>query len=364
MKKIVGILSAAAVLATSVFAADVSAGVRLAVDLFKYNTGSEDLSAITVRRENEDYHKPVSFSIGDEKAGGALHFTYKNGNTVLTGASFNKEDNSIGVTKDAGMIVTHWSIWVKPIDMLKVTVGSWSNTMNQEQIGYWRTESKIGADAGELVFTLAPIDGLAIDLAFAPGYDNAWLSKAKGSDASVAQLGLMAHYGADFGTISAMFKAENTFKNLTFGVGYSNTFDPVFMFVNVLGVVGPKWNDDIEFKKIRIEGFAKAGIDAFTAMLFLPVNINVYDGASAADKTLELGAVARFNYALDACTVFVEIEDSAIVSKDFGMSVKPGINGNIGACNIECRVELGLSKPNNGDFKMDIKVPVEFAISF
>ena len=41
MKKIVGILSAAAVLAASVFAADVSAGVRLEGSLFNFDAATK-----------------------------------------------------------------------------------------------------------------------------------------------------------------------------------------------------------------------------------------------------------------------------------------------------------------------------------
>jgi len=328
MKKIVGIFAAAAVLATSVFAADVSAGVRLETNLFNFNAGSGDFSAITVKRVNQDYHKPVSFSISDDKAGAKLHFTYKDEHDTMD------------------ILGTAWNIWFKPADILTVNVGDWDNTLNQEQIGWWRTASKISADRGALTFTLKPIDGLSIDATFTGGYNNAWLKK-EGDTTTIDEFGLMMHYGADFGTISAALDAKENFKNLWFGAGYSNTFNNVFMFVNALGYYKDTFN------KVRVEAYAGINQDALAFKLFVPVNINLGDSVKA-----EVGAVARLDYALDACTVFVEIEDGNFLADSFSMSIKPGVKGKIGLCELETRFEVSIAD------SVSFSVPVEMGVSF
>ena len=71
MKKIVGILAAAAV-AASAFAADVSAGVRLNGSLFNYNAAQKKMGALSLGHENQNYHLPISFSVSDENAGATL----------------------------------------------------------------------------------------------------------------------------------------------------------------------------------------------------------------------------------------------------------------------------------------------------
>jgi hypothetical protein len=69
MKKIVGILAAAAVLATSVFAADITAKVRLDGSLFNYGTDGS-ISALKIMHNAGEAHNPIlSWSYGDDKSG-------------------------------------------------------------------------------------------------------------------------------------------------------------------------------------------------------------------------------------------------------------------------------------------------------
>jgi len=143
MKKIVGILAAAAI-AASVFAADVSAGVRLEGSLFNYAGGN--VTALTLKHNNQYYHAPIAFSISGEKAGGTLKLTDQDrgnfGKTVDPAAT--------GADADAIIKSSAWQIWIKPIDVLKLTFGCYKNVLNQETIGWYRTDSSIGDDGGAL----------------------------------------------------------------------------------------------------------------------------------------------------------------------------------------------------------------------
>jgi hypothetical protein len=338
MKKIVGILAAAAIFATSVFAADVSAGVRIEGSLFDYKANG-DIAALTFKHKNEDYHKPVSFSISDDKAGATFHFTDQEGTTMTS---------------------TKWSIWFKPLDVLKITVGDWDANINVETIDY-NTYSKIGSAGYTL--SLTPVDGLSFDLTFAPGWQGkSWLSKANGADAVVDELGLKIAYSADFGTIGAIFDAKKTFEEIKFGAGYKNTFDSLTMFVTFLG-----WYVKPEFAKIRAEAYAEYAADAIKFQAFVaggynmigfdPLNTWDFAYCDAAKKAF-VGAKMKFSYSMDAGTFYVYVKDENFLADAFAMQIKPGFAYNVGCMSGDIAVQFDIAN------KVAVSVPVSFAVSF
>jgi hypothetical protein len=340
MKKIVGILAAAAVLATSVFAADVSAGVRLEGSLFNWD--GKNVSALNLKHNNQYYHAPIAFSVSGDKAGGQLKLTDQaRGNATATEKA----------TGDAEVKSSAWQIWIKPVDMLKLTFGCYKNTLNQEQIGWWRSQSSIGDDGGSKgnwVATLTPADGVSIDLLAANEFGKAWFN---GADNSLAEFGLIFKYSADFGTIGALFDANDTFKDLKFGASFAGSADALSYFVNVLGFYKTTFN------KVRAELYAAYSQDGLGLKFFVPADINV-NNTNDVMAMLDIGAVFRLDYAIDNGTLFVEIEDGDFLKNDFGMSIYPGIKTNVGACAIELGVKLGASS----NFTVD--VPVSFQVAF
>jgi hypothetical protein len=337
MKKIVGILAAAAI-AASVFAADVSAGVRIEGSLFDYDKDG-NIKALTFKHKNEDYHKPVSFAISDDKAGATFHFTDKDATTMTS---------------------TKWSIWFKPLDVLKITVGDWDTNINVETIDY-NTYSGIGSAGYTL--SLTPVDGLSFDLTFAPGWQGkSWLSKDNGADAAVAELGLKIAYSADFGTIGAIFDAKNTFEEIKFGAGYKNTFDSLTMFVTFLG-----WYVKPEFAKIRAEAYAEYAADAIKFQAFVaggynmigfdPLNTWDFAYCNAAKKAF-VGAKMKFSYSMDAGTFYVYVKDENFLADAFAMTIKPGFAYNVGCMSGDIAVQFDIAN------KVAVSVPVSFAVSF
>ena len=349
MKKIVGILAAAAVLATSVFAAEVSAGVRLAGSLFNYD--GTDVSALKLTHENQFYHAPIAFSISDDKAGGTLKLTDKargNGDDDIDDQLAKKAEPA----KASQALVTSsaWQIWFKPVDALKLTFGCYKNTLNQESIGWYRSDSGIGDDGGaqgSYVATIAPVDGVSVDLLFGNTFGSPWFN---GADNSVAEFGLMFKYSADFGTIGALFDAKDTFKDLKFGASFAGSADAISYWINVLGYYKE------EFTKVRAELFGAYSQDALSLKLFVPFNFNV--GATGANAQIDLGAVFRLDYAMDSITVYLEAADNDFLADDFSMSIKPGIKANVGCCAIDLGVNIGASS------KVTIDVPLELKVTF
>ena len=343
MKKIVGIFAAAAVLATSVFAADVSAGVRIEGSLFDYSKDS--ISALTINHNNQFYHAPIAFSISDDKAGGTLKLT------DLDGA-----DSPDTVQSRC------WSIWFKPDDILKITVGEWTGAMNQEHIDWCNTDSGIGAEDGTYTLSLTPADGVSVDVTTVPGWGKAWMSKAGDADAAIAPLGLLFNYSADFGKISAVFEGKDNFKTLKFGAAYANNFSGFDMFVNVLGFYA---NDN--FAKVRAELWGQYSADALTFQAFIVGGYNLkggYDyswwhvGKSGAEGAF-VGALLKLSYALDGATAYLYVKSVNFLADPFAIEIKPGVTTNVGLCAIECAADVNL----NGS-AVTFGIPVNFTVKF
>ena len=118
MKKIVGILSAAAVLAASVFAADVSAKVKLTGSLLNY--ADDDFTALKLNNHAAHGWEPLmSMGVSTDNAGATVKI--KNLNEWGSGE---------------GLTDTSWNIWFKAFDLVKVNMGQISGSLNQETIDY------------------------------------------------------------------------------------------------------------------------------------------------------------------------------------------------------------------------------------
>jgi hypothetical protein len=381
-------------------AAEVSAGVRLTVDALNVNTAPNGgVTALTINHENQFYHAPIQFSISGEKAGGTLKLTDQN-----------KHDYN---DKGGYPLMAGWDIWFKPIDMFKVEVGDFKITLNQEKIDWYRSQSAIGNDdhnTGNLKLTLEPVEGLSFDAMVSSTWGSAWFKDKKklvtssagmGSaqaysgltaaawealtddqkdayidsyndavdaavdaldDPEINELGFMMHYGADFGTVSAMFSGNKSFKELKFGAGYAGSVDPLSFFVNVLGFMGPKFNDADKtvFDRVRVEAYAETTIDALSAKFWVPFEFdaNCDSDTKAIDK-IALGFLARLDYTVGDYTLFLQAgNDSDFITKDFSMGIKPGVKFSVGECEIEAAVDISAKK----DFSFS--VPVSFKVAF
>ena len=351
MKKIVGIVGAA-LLASSIFAVDFSAGVRLQGQFFAYNAADENVHVLMEEHVNEFYHLPISFSVSGDKAGGQLKLSDK-GND--------------GDTANKSVVADAWSVWFKPVDVLKITVGRWSTNLNQEHIGWCNTDSGIESDGYALSLNTA---GFGWDLFLASGTGKYFIEAPKGKDVTVGELYTKVQYGADFGTINAFFNAINTFKDFRFGVGYNaGSLLPVNLWVNVIGVYAAE-----DFQRIRAEADVSTNFGSIGWELFLAGGMDFKNGSAcnaftgvegwhvggtygARDKAF-LGFYTKFSIPVDAFGFYVELKDSDVLADNFEMLIKPGFNVNVGAAGVGVAVEFTAKE------KIDIKVPLEFKISF
>jgi hypothetical protein len=367
MKKIVGILAAAAVLATSVFASDITAKTKIKGYVLGYNGTAETFSLLNEGNDSHDYAQPnIEFSISDEKAGATVKLTTDG------------RDNTVKMTTQ--------TIWFKPVDVLKVTLGNFDIALNKEKIKW--TESVTGLGGNGIALSLN-VSGFFLDAGFtANGWKNAgtdaapnwvpayWFESAKVGDPSINQFFFKAGYSADFGTIAGYVELnrkkagrrtwafhDSLFTNygalntgaigdIHFGAGYANNFNGIDLFVNVAGFMAK------EFEWVRPEFYIGGNVDAFGYAAFVaPV---IFLGTDKPDPSVNLEIVAKLTYQFEPCKAYVQFYDNNIMSKKFVSSIEVGAEGSCGLAGWKAWVQID----TKADDKVDIAVPFELSVNF
>ena len=229
MKKIVGILSAAAVLAASVFAADVSASAGLSSTLFESDTdGKVVVLGSLANKQTADYATLFSLQYSSDVAGGGVKY-WGNGNAL----KFN------------GLEFGAFNVWFKPMEGLKLSfmeneLGLFGDKYN----GY---EAHAVAKVGKGYGVEYSISGLTFNLNFVPEF----AGKAnRDACAGINEFGLKAAYAADFGNVAVIADFNNgpdkkgesvNFNSFKVGAGYSGKIADV---VDLVGTVGFQYNQD------------------------------------------------------------------------------------------------------------------------
>ena len=125
MKKIVGILAAAAI-ATSVFAADVSASTKIDGILFSYDN-AKTFSLLKEGNGSHIYAQPnMTFSVSDDKAGA----------TIMLTSDTDSDSTDVRLYKQ--------TIWFKPVDAVKITLGNIDVALNKESIKWTESAYNVG----------------------------------------------------------------------------------------------------------------------------------------------------------------------------------------------------------------------------
>ena len=314
MKKIVGIIAAVAMIATSVFAADISAATKISGSIFGIDKDKK-VEMLNERNDSHDYANPnFSMSVSGDKAGASVNIT----------------TNNYGGSNE-GVSLTSQSIWFKPFDAFTVKVGNFDVALNKEQIDW--TESKTGLGGNGFLFSINT-SGFGLDFGLT-GHEGAWFSKADGTDAVLKQFFFKVAYGADFGNIGAFasFNDDNedgkngtskasTIKNIKFGAGYRNNFDGLDVFLNVVGWMGDK------FDWIRPELYLSGSVDSFGYSLFAAPQIWTNGDLN---KSTELELIAKVTFGMDGFTPYAYFKAANILASTFNATIKVGANGSIGA---------------------------------
>ncbi len=360
MKKIVGILAAAAVLATSVFAADVSAATKIKGEVLKYDGSAESFKLFKEGNDSHEYAQPnITFSISDDKAGAEVKLS------------------SDGGTKEVKLVKQ--TIWFKPVDVLKITAGNFDVALNKEKIKW--TESVTGLGGNGLLLSLN-VSGFSLDAGFAAN-EAYWLTSTK-SDPIIKNFFFKAGYSADFGTIAGYIEfnrqrdgrrpyafhdmyfglGDDAIKyetntgaigDIHFGAGYSNNFNGIDVFVNVAGFMGK------DFNWVRPEAYIGGNVDAFGYQAFVApiIFLNNKDGVKQ-DPAVNLELVAKVTYQLEPCKIYAQFYDNQLLNKKFVSTIEVGAEGSCGVANWKVWAQID-TKAND---KVDIAVPFELTVAF
>lgn len=353
---------AAVACAASMFAADISSATKISGKLFDFDA-SKKLSLFTERNDSHDYANPnFTMSISDDKAGATVKIT----------------TNNYG-GENEGTVLTTQTIWFKPVDALKITVGNYDVALNKEQIDW--TESKTGL-GGNGFLASVNANGFGLDIGLA-AHDKTgfWFSKADGVDPVLKNIFVKAAYSADFGTIGGFFtyetvpavaaaaakteyyldtkdgvvktkdtaavEAKKAGNKMLFGAGYRNNFSGVDAFLNVVGSMGEK------FEWVRPELYVSGKVDALGYQLFAAPLIYTESG-----KDAECELLAKVTYAMDGVTPYVYFKDANLLAKTFAATVKVGATGSVGLMGWNCWLEIAAAE------KPAFSIPFELTVSF
>ena len=399
MKKIV--MGAAALLcAASMFAVDFAATIKMAGDIAggAVTEGADTTYIWKLNSNDQKDADALKLSVSGDQAGASFQFWYKYSNgaapsassttTATTGddgtTSYTTKTN---ITTNSMLQVRSTSIWVKPIDQLKITLGDVSCGIFGEKLHWWKDpcgndyasakswdhgySSYATVEGAGIAAELTPIDGLTVVAGIAAGCDTNFISFVENvSTVAVKAYGVSAAYNlssvADLPvTIGVSWRDEGTdaIKILAIGAEYGNAFAEGFygmlnarMFFSqkVGSATVSATGKDYKMTGIAFDNFFRFKTGAMTIDLRAPIILRGLAGqtVSADGVATALNATndpsymylsAKFSYALDGLTIYVgagsDYDDNLngwVFNKDFGdnfnLTIHPGVTFNVGAC--------------------------------
>ncbi|MBP5700283.1 MAG: hypothetical protein J6W71_05510 [Methanobrevibacter sp.] len=343
MKKIVGILAAAAV-AASAFAVDFSAGMQLKGKLFNYDGASKKVDAMQLWNENGKDDKPFIFSLSSDRVGATLKLWDEEFWELPVGP--NSWDDTFPA-QAAGA----WNIWFKPFDNVKVELGALDTKLNCEQITWWKGKVLGGANWGYKAYYEA--DGLTIAAALGTGRADkaAWLSKADGGDLTLGETDVYVAYAADFGKISALFVAKDTFKDIAIGAGFSGSADSIGYFFDAAFHKGDK-------NSVLFDADVKYNQDALSAEVYAQAELK--DLSNVDKDNMAVIAMAKVAYAVDGGSVYFKFRDDNLLADPADIEfIEVGFDGNLGAMSYEVAAQVQLKNE-----KINFGIPFYARIGF
>ena len=365
MKKIITGIAALAML-TSVFAVDFTAGFQLKGEVLNYDGGTKNINVFKLAHENTKDDKPFIFSISTDKVGGTLKF-YDNSSVKFDTWNDKNYDGKV----DAGetsydaqsvMMANYWNIWFKPLDMLKVDLGNHDTKLNCESITYWMGKVLGTSDWG--IKATFSFDALSISAMLNAGNGAYWASKPNKGDFTFGETALYASYGADFGTISALFVAKDTFKNIAIGAGYKNTFGSITMFAdaafNYVDKKADAYKNDTR-SNLAVDADVKYAQDALSAEAY--VKWFASDIENIKKDTMDIMLQAKVGYNVSGGTVYVKFVDKDVLDflkKSNLDTLELGFDGYMGAMSYNIAAKVSSSWAGKINFSVPFWVRLGF----
>ena len=378
MKKIVAGLAALA-MAASVFAVDVASMIQIDGDLMNYD--GSDFKMIMAKdydpSGSSDYVWKLSAS-GD-KAGAEIWSWVKDLTTTTTTTTTlnDTDDPEDGIpdtatsssTSTTSSILSQYSLWFKPFDWLKVTVGNiYASSAFNPQFGWWAKHTEYSKYGYQCDFTF---DALTLRLALGEGKGNYWLDCSQSGFAMIGSFWFDVQYNlGSIGTVQAYVSKEvdnhphgfNTFAYdcLVAGAAFGN--NPYMQngyYVELSAAFGASeyWKTEVyDFDKLLASVYGQYFVNGFG---FQMINLAQLQKSGDAMK-FRYGFEFKGTYALDSgWTPYVQINGYEIMDKK--MEIDLGISGSVGSCTITTWAALPLEFASG--YKFNFSVPVQFTVN-
>ncbi|MCR4741648.1 MAG: hypothetical protein K5866_02085 [Treponema sp.] len=410
MKKIVmGIVALAC--AASMFAVDIAARVVLdgtiadgTIDINGDETKESTLNFWKLSKYDQKDSDALVMSVNGDKSGAQFQMWYK-------------YDGS----GSAAPSIRSTSLWFKPIDMLKVTVGDVSVGTYKESIDWWKAPAGEAASAhatytwssyatvegSGISLELTPIDGLWLNAGIAAGADNefatisfdetenetykAWGAAAKYDFAGLLGLPLsaavsyrdagkddvkIAAIGAEYGNrwgdgFYGFLNARTRFENFTYTYTDTSTATPAY--------IGTKHTltQENALQAVMIDNMVKYQAGAFQVMGRFPVTIRTVKdvaGLAAANGYVDPSWMAyeiKASYAFSGFGVYGDVENDHAVTFDenflpvfLNMTVKAGVTANFGSVALDSGVQVALPTFAKNDGKLESTSNMTWSVPF
>lgn len=382
MKKIV-IGIAALACAASMFAVDFAARNYMTGSIMGGGKDSFYLWQLNEQNQKDADALVLSADMGNAGAKTQLWYTYngKDGNDA------------------ANLKVRNTSIWFKPIDQIKITVGDSSVKLFGETLHYWK--DPVGNQIGQgwngysgygtiegsgISVDVTPMEGLLITAGIAAGTKQHFIDFVKDVDPTVKAWGAGVKYdlnglagiplavGVEFR--SAGSKAEHVLGiGATYGARYAEGF-----YAMVEARLRMNENDSGKLNGITINNHFRFATGPFAAQLRAPVTIRLpeslpNDAQKYADPSW-LTFDAEVTYALDGFTPYLLIGTDPVgngkayalndkIGDYFGLEIKPGVRFNVGAASLDIAALIDINPKYGADTNsISWSVPFELVLVF
>ena len=373
MKKIVGMVAALAV-ATSAFAVDLNSMIQIDGDAMNYSEAG-GFKALDVKdydpQGTSDYVWKMSATT--DKAGAEIWY-YSTGSGNLA--------------KDSTL--QNYSLWFKPIDSLKVTIGSVDyGSALKPQFGWWAYNAELASYGIGVDYTY---DALSLSLALAPGAGNYWFDSSAEGYKKIGNFWFDARYQTNYG-LAQIYVAKGAAvhphgftgwnaSDLAVGAAWGN--NPYMQngyFVDVAAtfsdgkkiVPADVWaadadtEDGLAFEKVVSQIYGQYFIDSFgvqfiNVLKYTPKSVQKGSNTGWAwaecDAEFKYGFELKARYAMEGWTPYIQINGYSIMDKS--MEIDLGCDTSVGACSINAYVAIPVAFE---DYSFSFSVPVEFTVN-
>jgi len=352
-----------------------SAIVALAIMLVSVSAFAVDFSACTNMGGDLWGTDGFQLSNTDQKDGDLLTVDMKD---EMWGSYFRLYTQAAG---DSAVLARDISIWVKPLDMLKITVGKIGSGIYTEQLNWWHVptaaatvgwSSDTATSGAGINLELTPADGFWILAGISPGYNA--LMALDGANLVVGDntnFGVAVKYSiSGFGSIAAAYRnnggtttaGTTTWNDMSFRIGADvNAVSGLYAFIDAICRIDA---GATSLSGVTIDNFVSFSAGAFNIKAELPITIRLVAG-DVNYMTYDIKAGYKV---MDNLTPFLRLtQDAAGIPLD-NISLFPtiqiGADYNIAAVGFMTAIKIALPDPAVAGAEATWSIPFTMRVSW